>query len=326
MWWEWAEGARRRGSTLVGRSREAACCWCWLWGLLGRSQLLVLDLLDTRSLPCHCPPMQAMPAHVCWVLPLARPARSAALIARERRLTVLHRRWLNSSLAARHLAATAGPCPVPSLFFAPQTCRTVAAGPPVRGEPAHAPAAAWLLELLHVAGRTHRRLAALRCARWEGEAEAADTRRCAACCMLRDRAVLASNGRTPCRLLARRTGQAGDPHARLADLRRLSGEDWPGKETGPLAQSAALGADTPSTVHSPQCGATRLLQCCSCAIARCLLGCLTPCPVSQELRARTLTRSYTPHPLQHDAGQAPRLCLPVPGGSWRELNRPAAAN
>ena len=93
----------------------------------------------------------------------------------------------------------------------------------------------------------------------------------AACWIARDRAVRGKQlPHNPATVLAWRSGQPGDPHARLADLRRLSGEDRP-----PL-------------LHPPtaRCRAATAAACVSCTP----LGCLAP------VQLDSLTRSFVHRP------------------------------
>jgi len=205
---------------------------------------------------------------------------------------------------------------VPSLFLhhrrvAASQCRRCAASAR-RG-------VAVLVELLRGAGRP---LFSLRLLVSRSSAcSRADTRRGAACWMLGGRASVVSNGHPPAVWLARRTGQAGDPHARLADLRRLSGAGLARQETGHLCASLLHWAPT----RRPQHGATlrqlllrslRLLQLCHCS----LFGCLTPYTRQSHSRlcARTRTLQSAPHP---GPPRLARALSSLSAGTWRELAR-----
>lgn len=104
-----------RPNAALGRSREAAMLTAPPHQCQRASSLICL-------IPVHCsaraPPQPCLPMPA-WILPLARPATSAALIARKRSLTVL--------TSTDALEDYGGAVPSAVIVFASQTCRRCAA-------------------------------------------------------------------------------------------------------------------------------------------------------------------------------------------------------
>lgn len=220
----------------------------------------------------------------------------------------------------------AGPCPVPSLFLhhrrvaASQCCRCAASCPPPCCCSGRAAARRWLAILLTAPARLTLRLQQSKYASRRG---------------LLDARGPSQRGqqrpRPPVVWLARRTGQAGDPHARLADLRRLSGARLARQETGHLCASLLHWA--PTRHPQARCHAAANYCCCCCCLCCCcaIARCLAASRRTPECLTADFVLAHAHYNLHHiqarlASPELSRPCPPVPGGSWRELNRPAAAN